>query len=590
MKGYFKTIPGVEKRLWVMADEFQAAVKTEKPEFVEVIPKVLKIAEDNRWFKFANMTVDSASEAVGVVLQGALMNELDIISPEFSDFATTMETQGRMIDAKSRKSLTNWDMALKSKGTLEANILEGHILIEQVGLIQHPYDVITNTDPRIQIRQGNAFNLKEALAKELAQGVKIKMLRIMNVLIYFSREMEEKFFAQLDEVMDEGGVVITGMASPNGDDFIYLIYQKINGHVQPVEAMFSPTLDVRPLWPIFDRKGRNTESEVAFFKALHEDLGKRSKREILRRLHRGILRKEDLQELLDEKMEDLRAIANSRCNTDAPAQERARQLRIAIFEYMQSVPPYESISGDLDPVYGPAQILAGWGGTCISKALLSGILLELAGYKVEYQGILFDWEDQRRLNNGREFFMTDRILRKYGFEDLAPLMEKLKRMKKPYIHFFVNFLLNDEDSARWVIFDATWDSSIVHEAIGDASVQDKVFTHETVSIASDSPQGTSTGIGSIEFGFTRRWNGMDHLPIAVKPLEACGSFPFGELTIQVEVGKHLTTDALKHMSRTLRKMEAHYFNAPEDAEDNRVLLKKLSDLFRWMRGGTMAER
>jgi hypothetical protein len=74
----------------------------------------------------------------------------------------------------------------------------------------------------------------------------VRVIRCMNVLLYFEKSVRERMRLSMDALLDDGGISICGFNHPFGTYARYTVYKKDATGVSPVEFAFSPD-NLRPL-------------------------------------------------------------------------------------------------------------------------------------------------------------------------------------------------------------------------------------------------------------------------------------------------------------------------------------------------------
>ncbi|MDP2911519.1 MAG: class I SAM-dependent methyltransferase [Candidatus Omnitrophota bacterium] len=495
----------------------------------EVVLHVLLDRSVSGEFSFKKITVDCSDERVRVALEAELMRDNHKLEETFLNIAR--DNYNNRIPGIDLEDLSNALVELPDN--LEFSGIKEYFNIESWGIVNEPYDVLKKKYPnRIDVVRGDVFNLADILHDK-----KVDVIRIMNVLSYFSVEKREDFLRQANEVLNEGGVLIEGLASPNGGEFIYLIHKKTNGKLVKSETVISPTNLTRPLWVIFDENDPCIAEQTKLSKAIYDKKGRLDRdaeQDFISRNPKEA--KKQLDKMVKKKIAELRQKVEAK-NPRAGEKEKNRLLRVEIFNYLQSV-PYQSISRELDPVYGPLQILEGWGGMCNAKTFLAGLLFKEAGYDVEYHYAQFDWSKQSEKIKNTKFYENH----KSEYDKLVLFAERLKDV--PYMHQFLKVEIND----KWVAFDATWDKPVA-EALG----------------------------------FNTEWDDKSNMQIAVNGMRGKG----GKEMMSSNPTGYTPEEAADIINETYRMYNSNSDKGYPFFEYSRLFLRQLSDIFWWIRAPEM---
>ena len=490
----------------------------------EVTLYVLLEKSGDMGFKLKNWTVNCNSERVLVMLQNELTRNINALEKVFSTF-TKKKYKEHM---RNGRELTDLDEALTviSQEDSDLSELEEYLKVDSMGIVDQPYSTLEQKYPDIEIIKGDAF---DDFASVLGNR-RVDVIRIQNVLMYSSIEKREKFMQEALRALNDNGVLIETIASPNGGEFITILYVKSDNKLIKSETVVSPTIFTRPLWPIYDKRDSCIKEQIELLKAINRNRQPYAATPHL--ISKDAITSEQLEIMIQRKLMELKEKVRIEHSEATEKKEKDQLLRIEIFKYLESV-PYQSISGELDPVYGPAQILAGWGGMCNAKTFVAGLLFSRAGYEVKYYYMPFNWFKQAKI------FLPKKLRKKYkqNYNILLSLAKDLARV--PYLHQFLKVSID----GKFVTFDATWD-----KAIADV----------------------------LQDGFTRSWDGNSDMGIAVK----------GMNNNKYYLAKSTPSETAELINRTYER----YDHDPESFafnEKSRLLLRALSDLFWWLRGPEM---
>ena len=491
----------------------------------EVVLHVLLDRAGEDEFTFKKITVDCSDERVRVALEAKLMRDNHKLEETFFNIARN--NYNNRISGMGLEDLSKALVELPDNPEFFG--IKKYFNIESWGIVDKPYDVLKKKySNRIDVVRGDVFNLADIL-----RGKKVDAIRIMNVLSYFSVEAREEFLAQACEVLNEGGILIEGLASPNGGEFIYLIHKKTGGKLVKSEAVISPTNLTRPLWVIFDENDPCIAEQTKLSRAIYSNKGR-----LDRDAEQGLVlqdpeeAKKQLGIMIKKKIEELKKKVEAE-NPEAGKDEKDERLRVEIFNYLQTV-PYQSISRELDPIYGPLQILEGWGGMCNAKTFLAGLLFKEADYDVEYHYAQFDWSRQLEKIKNTKFYENH----KSEYDKLALFAERLKDV--PYMHQFLKVEIN----GKWVAFDATWDKPVA-EALG----------------------------------FNTEWNDKSNMQIAVNGMRGKG----GKEMMSSNPTGYTPEEAADIINETYRMYNSNSDKGYPFFEYSRLFLRQLSDIFWWIR-------
>ena len=114
------------------------------------------------------------------------------------------------------------------------------------------------------VRDFEAENLKfiESDIEDL-QLPPARVIRCMNVLLYFEKSVRERMRSLMGALLDDGGILISGMNHPFGIYNRYAVYKKDATGISPIEFAFSPD-NLRPLGvaPWLTIKDEDEEAEL----------------------------------------------------------------------------------------------------------------------------------------------------------------------------------------------------------------------------------------------------------------------------------------------------------------------------------------
>lgn len=112
-----------------------------------------------------------------------------------------------------------------------------------------------------------------------------------------------------------------------------------------------------------------------------------------------------------------------------------REARIKVFEYVRDM-PYRIVKEFVDPLAGPAKVVANNMGSCSPKHFLLGVMFKKLGIPVQYVSCSFSWKD-------------------IGIEYPPELKELAMKMPIDY-----HLALKAYIDGRWVLVDCTWPLSL----------------------------------------------------------------------------------------------------------------------------------